>query len=148
MNTRIYSSDGTQYQKPGFVKTTAGVVAGSAAFQAASLASLPLGIAASKRMQAINRGFNADAVKIGLNQALETSGMTNAGVKIFDLKPSATDSLNSVFGGVAKPSNFAGKLNAKPTKLKSFFDRIKTKILEYANPYEAVKSGKMHFIAL
>lgn len=144
MDTRIYSTDGSQYQNPGFGRTAAGVVAGATAFSATSLASLPLGIVSSKRMQAAQKGLNADAIRIGLNQALETSGVKNAGVKIFDLKSYATDTLNnapSVFGGVAEPSKMAGKLNAKPTRLKSFID----KIMEYANPLEAVKSGKNAF---
>lgn len=154
MNTRIYSSDGTQYQKPGFVKTTAGVVAGTTAFQVASLAAMPAGIFASHKMQALNKGLNSDALRIGLNQALGTSGMANAGVKIVDLKTSANNPLKSAaapLGGISKPFGISDKLKTitEPKQATSFFGRVKAKIIEalkdQANPYGAAKAGRNAF---
>lgn len=153
MNTRIYSSDGTQYQKPGFVKTTAGVVAGTTAFQVASLAAMPAGIFASHKMQSLNKGLNSDALRIGLNQALGTSGMANAGVKIVDLKTSANNPLKSTtaLGGISKPFGISDKLKTitEPKQATSFFGRVKAKIIEalkdQANPYGAAKAGRNAF---
>ena len=154
MNTRIYSSDGTQYQKPGFVKTTAGVVAGTTAFQVASLAAMPAGIFASHKMQSLNKGLNSDALRIGLNQALGTSGMANAGVKIVDLKTSANNPLKSAaapLGGISKPFGISDKLKTitEPKQATSFFGRVKAKIIEalkdQANPYGAAKAGRNAF---
>lgn len=157
MDTRIYSSDGTQYQKPGFVKTTAGVVAGTTAFQVASLAAMPAGIFASHKMQSLNKGLNSDALRIGLNQALGTSGMANVGVKIVDLKTSANNPLKSAaaLGGISKPSSILDKLKTitapelKPKQATSFFGRVKAKIIEalkdQANPYGAAKAGRNAF---
>lgn len=154
MDTRIYSTDGRQYQKPGFVKTTAGVVAGTTAFQVASLAAMPAGIFASHKMQALNKGLNSDALRIGLNQALGTSGMANAGVKIVDLKTSANNPLKSAaapLGGISKPFGISDKLKTitEPKQATSFFGRVKAKIIEalkdQANPYGAAKAGRNAF---
>ena len=154
MNTRIYSSDGTQYQKPGFVKTTAGVVAGTTAFQVASLAAMPAGIFASYKIQSLNKGLNSDALRIGLNQALGTSGMANAGVKIVDWKTSANNPLKSAaapLGGISKPFGISDKLKTitEPKQATSFFGRVKAKIIEalkdQANPYGAAIAGRNAF---
>ena len=115
---------------------------------------MPAGIFASHKMQSLNKGLNSDALRIGLNQALGTSGMANAGVKIVDLKTSANNPLKSAaapLGGISKPFGISDKLKTitEPKQATSFFGRVKAKIIEalkdQANPYGAAKAGRNAF---
>lgn len=107
MSNVIQTNDGRYYQKPGVMATGAGIVAGSLASTAVTLAQQPFATRCMSKMQDIAKTADTVEIRNGLNKALELGGVADK-VKIKDFANAAESK-----SFLVKKMNFVGRLKNK-----------------------------------
>lgn len=145
MSNTIRTNDGRYYQKPGVMATGAGIVAGSLAGSAVTLAQQPFATRCMSKMQDIAKTADTVEIRNGLNKALELGGVADK-VKIKDFANAAeSKSFFDIFGMRAEVRKTNPVVKKIDLKQRSFGMKEYNDMFAKIDPHN-VKVKKMNFV--